>query len=631
MNAQGRPAIQDLVRMTMEKSASRAQIAAEGSRQLQRSGSEDNTKQASAQDSEVTTDFAEKLANAIEFITPTVLKQAEIEATKSKTPFPTGVTETIDGKNPLWDNRNLGSSKTHKVPLHSPMEHEGKMKTDENSPIGLHTHGQPTSLHASRGKAASEEIEKEAGKAGDAARRFVGSASRAPQAVRGAASKAQDAVSGAASKGAKKVKDALDTVAGKPGKEMHRYAKNMGDRASHQSSDKARKAMGSASSKLENLAKKHDKTTRNVRIGIGAGAAAAAGAGGAALAKRNKEAGVLGDVGLHAAGLANRAAQSGAGKAVANFGKKVLNTEGRAAATSATNLRKMGPNMSSVADDFAGRAKSLGDASNKARLQLAGGVAAAGAAGAGLHAMGGKKKEASEKSNAFGRAVSSLGDRGRKAGVAAWDAAKGAKSSVKGHAHHAKTEIKHKARKAFGAAKDKVEEGAWKGRKHLETAGKKVNEGGRAVGSSLNKHKKTIGIGAGSAAAGAAEGEAHGRHKKAEDAINPARIRAGKAVPPDTMENHERPRVKVDGPTHVMDSVQSAINFTKRDAYGKIKQDNAPYWSEKMLTQSADPVLHEAFKNTARAGAKIASLSGVEKTAEARQLLSNLANQVAGK
>ena len=471
MNAQGRPAIQDLVRMTMEKSASRAQIAAEGSRQLQRSGSEEHTKQASAQDPELTTDFAEKLANAVEFITPTVLKQAEIEATKSKTPFPTGVTETIDGKNPVGTPASLGHSKTHTVPLHSPMEHEGKMKTDEKSPIGLHTHGQPTSLQAGRGKAASEKEESKEESKEERMKRILGKKDDGEK--KEAASFA--GFGGAALRGAEKVVDA----------------------------------------------------------------------GRAAASKMPGKAGEL----LH---------------------------KGTAAAGGAIT-------------------KGLNNPAKAGKL-IAGGAALGGAGALAGAAMSGKKKEASENDDAkvasFRRAASSLGEKGRKAGVDAWEATKDLGKSIKDKAKSIESKKPRSTNLAVGMGVGAA--------------------GTHGAHKALNHHAK-------------------GKEKKAEDAINPARITAGKAVPPETSDSTQRPKVKVDGPTHVMDSAQSAINFTKRDAFANIKRDNAAYWREKMLTQSADPVLNEAFAHTRQAGAKIASIGGVEKTAAARQLLANLADQVSGK
>lgn len=129
--------------------------------------------------------------------------------------------------------------------------------------------------------------------------------------------------------------------------------------------------------------------------------------------------------------------------------------------------------------------------------------------------------------------------------------------------------------------------------------------------------------------------------KVAEDAINPAKISAGKAVPPDTSAAGEAGGAPVGGapkgPTGLVGSAESAIKYTRGAAYANRKNDLRQYFTEPAMSAAHDSTLQVAFKNTAKAGPKIASAEGASpvaasvKTAAARVLLSQLAADVEAK
>ncbi len=136
------------------------------------------------------------------------------------------------------------------------------------------------------------------------------------------------------------------------------------------------------------------------------------------------------------------------------------------------------------------------------------------------------------------------------------------------------------------------------------------------------------------------------RVKQAEDAINPAQISAGAAVPPDTSAAGESGGAPAggtpQGPTGLVASSESAINYTKGTAYENRKKDLGQYFAEPALKAEHDNVLQVAFENTGKAGPKIASAEpavgekGREpapaaasvKTAAARVLLTKLAASI---
>jgi hypothetical protein len=140
---------------------------------------------------------------------------------------------------------------------------------------------------------------------------------------------------------------------------------------------------------------------------------------------------------------------------------------------------------------------------------------------------------------------------------------------------------------------------------------------------------------------------AHMASKVAEDAINPAKISAGKAVPPDTSSAEQPGGAPAGGapkgPTKLVSSVDAARNYTKGQAYAERKKDLGMYFDEPALSAAHDNTLQVAFAHTGKAGPKIASaeqvtaspVSASVKTAAARVLLSKLAsaaeeNQVSG-
>lgn len=118
------------------------------------------------------------------------------------------------------------------------------------------------------------------------------------------------------------------------------------------------------------------------------------------------------------------------------------------------------------------------------------------------------------------------------------------------------------------------------------------------------------------------------QEKVAEDAINPAKITAGAAVPPDTSASGESGGAPVagmpQGPRGLVGSNESAINYKKQTAYAPRKSELAQYFREPALTSATDKTLQQAFAHTGEAGVKISSAPQV-KTAAARAILMKLA------
>jgi len=112
--------------------------------------------------------------------------------------------------------------------------------------------------------------------------------------------------------------------------------------------------------------------------------------------------------------------------------------------------------------------------------------------------------------------------------------------------------------------------------------------------------------------------------KKAEDAINPAQISAGAAVPPETSAAGEAGGAPAggqpQGPTSLVGSNESAINYTKGTAKAPVKGQLASYLTEPALSAAHDSTLDKAFDHTGQAGVKISSL----RAAAARAVLSKL-------
>lgn len=122
--------------------------------------------------------------------------------------------------------------------------------------------------------------------------------------------------------------------------------------------------------------------------------------------------------------------------------------------------------------------------------------------------------------------------------------------------------------------------------------------------------------------------------KVAEDAINPAKISAGAAVPPDTSASEEPGGQPVagapQGPSSLVGSNESARNYKKGTAYAPRKAELKKYFNEPALTSSTDSTLQKAFAHTGEAGVKISS-AGQVKTAAARALLKKMAESTAKK
>jgi hypothetical protein len=99
--------------------------------------------------------------------------------------------------------------------------------------------------------------------------------------------------------------------------------------------------------------------------------------------------------------------------------------------------------------------------------------------------------------------------------------------------------------------------------------------------------------------------------KVAEDAINPARISAGAAVPPATSQAGQPGGTPVGGapkgPSSLVGSNDSARHYQRSAAYAPRKAELGKYLKEPALSMEHDSVLRDAFKHTAQAGTKFAS------------------------
>ena len=123
--------------------------------------------------------------------------------------------------------------------------------------------------------------------------------------------------------------------------------------------------------------------------------------------------------------------------------------------------------------------------------------------------------------------------------------------------------------------------------------------------------------------------------KQAEDAINPAQISAGKAVPPDTSAAGESGGEPVGGaprgPTSLVGSNEAAQNYTKGQSHGPRREELGKYFAEPALSATHDSTLRDVFVHTGQAGTKFASAPAAAspvKTAAARVLLSKLAADI---
>lgn len=118
--------------------------------------------------------------------------------------------------------------------------------------------------------------------------------------------------------------------------------------------------------------------------------------------------------------------------------------------------------------------------------------------------------------------------------------------------------------------------------------------------------------------------------KKAEDAINPARISAGKTVAPDTRESGQAGPSSPQG-SSMVGSSESVTNLTRRQAKAAPKAEMKAYIDQPALSAEHDHILQNAFSHTNQAGAKIAaqeSADAVIKTAAVRAYLEQLVDEV---
>lgn len=153
---------------------------------------------------------------------------------------------------------------------------------------------------------------------------------------------------------------------------------------------------------------------------------------------------------------------------------------------------------------------------------------------------------------------------------------------------------------------------------------KKETEGMEAAKKGLEKaehaHKKEEGEKEGSAPTNLVDYLIQ-KTKTAEDAINPAKISAGAAVPPEASASGQSGGAPVggppQGPTSLIQSNESAEHFKKNQAYAPRKAELGKYFNEPALSSSTDSTLQAAFAHTGEAGTKLSSVSAKESTAAA--------------
>ena len=113
--------------------------------------------------------------------------------------------------------------------------------------------------------------------------------------------------------------------------------------------------------------------------------------------------------------------------------------------------------------------------------------------------------------------------------------------------------------------------------------------------------------------------------KQAEDAINPAQISAGPAVEPDATQSGQGTPPTPNG-SQMVGSNESAINYTKQQAKAEPKRDMSAYVSEPALASAHDNTLQQAFSHTGEAGVKMSSAeTAAMQVSRARALLENIA------
>lgn len=117
--------------------------------------------------------------------------------------------------------------------------------------------------------------------------------------------------------------------------------------------------------------------------------------------------------------------------------------------------------------------------------------------------------------------------------------------------------------------------------------------------------------------------------KKAEDAINPAKLSSSSDTPPAASKSGEGVPSEpsdVSSQKNMIGSNQAAINFTKGQAKADPKKDVGQVLSEPPLSKATDSTLHKVLDHTSSAGVKISSAQpDTVKVAAVRALLTKYA------
>jgi len=161
-----RPLVQDLVKQAMANATQRAQISAEGSRQNQHAGAPPTEKTASS--TTVSTDYALKLAAAIEYAGPSIVEMSKGAApnmppphlTETPTSSPEGVSHSaVSGTMPGPSGQGKGHHQPPMTPgVQKAMAQEHGATQLENT-IDHHVPGtQTTAMSGGQGKTASDAL-----------------------------------------------------------------------------------------------------------------------------------------------------------------------------------------------------------------------------------------------------------------------------------------------------------------------------------------------------------------------------------------------------------------------------------------------------------------------------------------
>lgn len=162
MNMTGRPLIQDIVKSAMERTVGRAKIAEEGARHIRRRLDEAEPEEKVASDAEVSTEYAHKLAAAVEYVLPHVKSASFGPARLSETITqpPEGVSHSAVGGQLPGPG---GYGHAHHQPPMSPGSRKGLPQehgqTQMENTLDTHVPGvQQLSITGGHGKTASVEV-----------------------------------------------------------------------------------------------------------------------------------------------------------------------------------------------------------------------------------------------------------------------------------------------------------------------------------------------------------------------------------------------------------------------------------------------------------------------------------------